>query len=44
MGSHISGFGGENSGKGILKWEDFYFIKFNQCFNSFQDDLIKKAL
>ena len=29
---------------GILKWEDFYFIKFNQCFNSFQDDLIKKAL
>ena len=25
-----------------LKWEDFYFIKFNQCVNSFQDDLVKR--
>ena len=25
-----------------LKWEDFYFIKFNLCVNSFQDDLVKR--
>ena len=26
----------------IKKWEDFYFIKFNQCVNSFHDDLVKR--
>ena len=26
---------------GILKWEDFFFIKFNQCVKSLQNDLVQ---
>ena len=39
----FSDFGGSRfSQVGIKKWEDFYFIKFNQCVNSFHDDLVKR--
>ena len=46
MGSNIFGIWGiRNSVRYGLKtkWEDLYFIKFyNQCVNSFQDDLVKR--
>ena len=43
MGTHLVGIGGsENSGKeGFKKGKIFNFIKFNQCVNSSQDDLVK---
>ena len=44
MGLHI--FGTWDISKfrwvGILKWEDFCFIKFNQRVKSFQNDLVKR--
>ena len=44
MGSPIFGIWGirKFGYGGILKWEDFYFIKFNHCVNSYQDDLAKR--
>ena len=43
MGSHIFrdlGYQKIKVGR-IYKWDDFYYINFNQCVNSFQDDLVK---
>ena len=44
MGSHIFGIWEIRKFRwvGILKWDDFCFIKFNQCVKSFQNDLVKR--
>ena len=44
MGRHIFGIWGIRKFRlvGILKWEDIYFINFNQCVNSFQYELVKR--
>ena len=36
-GRTVGHFGGQKIQVG--KWEDFYYIKFNKCISSFQDDL-----
>ena len=46
MGSHIFrdlGYQKIKVGR-IYKWDDFCYINFNQCVNSFQDDLVKLGL
>ena len=44
MGSHI--FGTLEVRKfrqvGIYKWKDIYYVKFNKCVSSYQDDLGKR--
>ena len=44
MEPHIFGIWGIRNFRlvGILKWEDFCFIIFNQCVNSFQYELVKR--
>ena len=45
MGPHIFGIWGIRKFRlvGILKWEDIYFMNFNQCVNSFQYEIVKRV-